>query len=60
MLLRWLWPKISHNPVLSVRKGVYEKELEIIDCFPEVDFDFNIIPSLGRNATEIASGARVL
>jgi hypothetical protein len=54
-----IWITVD-NPVSSVRKRIYEKELEIIDCFPEVDFDFNIVPSVSRGADEIATGARVL
>ena len=47
--LMFIWISVD-SPVSSVRKRIYEKELEIIDCFPEVDFEFNIVPTLDRRA----------
>jgi hypothetical protein len=47
------------DPRPEVRYRVYDKELELLSAFPEVEFDFNLIPSLGRSAAEIASRAKV-
>ena len=57
LLLVWI---AIDSPEASVRKKIYQKELELIDGFPEVDFDFNLVPSLDRNAEELASGAHVV
>ena len=31
-----------------------------MDGFPDIDFDFNLIPALGRKAEELATGAHVV
>lgn len=56
-LLVWI---AVDNPEPEVRMRIYQMEMELIEGFPEVDFDFNLIPSMGRSAEEIASGARVV
>ncbi len=56
-LLIWI---ALDNPEPNVRRKVYQKELELIDGFPEIDFDFNLVPALGRNAEELATGAHVV
>ena len=56
-LLVWI---ALDNPEPSVRKRVYQKELELIDGFPDTDFDFNLVPALGREAEELAAGAHVV
>ena len=57
LLLVWI---ALDNPEPSVRKRVYRKELELMDGFPDIDFDFNLIPALGRKAEELATGAHVV
>jgi hypothetical protein len=37
----------------TVRKKIYEKELQIIDNFDKFDFDFNIISRGGRPLSEV-------
>jgi|SRR5471032_739230 hypothetical protein len=54
-----VWVAID-NPEPSVRRKIYRKELELIDRFPDMDFDFNLIPAMGRRAEELAAGARVV
>jgi hypothetical protein len=56
-LLIWI---AVENPEPGVRKKIYQKQLELIDGFPKITFDFNLIPALGRDAAEIASSARVV
>ena len=56
-LLVWI---ALDNPEPGVRKKVYQKELELMDGFPGIDFDFNLIPALGREAQELATGAHVV
>lgn len=48
------------NPVREVRERIFEKELGLIESFPETEFDFNIVPAMGRDPGHIASGARVV
>lgn len=39
----------------EVRHRIYDKELAIIDAFPTTDFDFNLIPTLGRPVESLIS-----
>jgi hypothetical protein len=48
------------NPELAVRRQIYQKELALIEAFPETDFDFNLIPAMNRAASQIATAARVV
>ena len=56
-LLVWI---AVDDPRPEVRRKIYRKELALIEGFPEVEFDFNIIPAMGRNAAELATGSRVV
>ena len=48
------------DPTPSVRRQIFDRELALIGEFPETDFDFNIIPRMGRAAEEMINGeARV-
>ena len=48
------------NPIREVRERVFRKELELIEGFPEIDFDFNVIQAKGRDPYQFASGAKVI
>ena len=48
------------NPESSIRKEVYRKELELMDAVPDIDFDFNLVPALGRTAGELVPGAHAV
>jgi len=48
------------DPEPSVRRRIYQKELGLIEGFPEIVFDFNLIPAMGRNADELAPGAHLI
>ncbi len=56
-LLVWI---AADGPEPDVRRRIYQKELELITVFPEVEFDFNLIPAMNRSAEELATGARVV
>jgi hypothetical protein len=56
-LLVWI---AVDNPTREVRERVFQKELSLIEGFPEIDFDFNIIPSRGRDPRQFAGGAKVI
>jgi len=56
-LLVWI---ALDNPTREVRERVFQKQLSLLDGFPEIDFDFNIIPSLNRNPREFVSGGKVI
>jgi hypothetical protein len=51
-----VWISVD-DPTPSTRRSVFEKELEIIACLPGVEFEFNLIPSLGSGAREISTTA---
>jgi hypothetical protein len=48
------------NPVRSVRDQVFRKELELIEGFPEIDFDFNVIATKNSDPRQFASSAKVI
>lgn len=56
-LLVWI---ALDNPAHDVRERVFQKELGLIENFPEVEFDFNLVPAMGRSSAHIASGAKVI
>jgi hypothetical protein len=57
LLLVWI---AIDNPEPGVRRRIYQKELELMAGFPEIEFDFNLIPAMGRTADDLATGARVV
>jgi hypothetical protein len=48
------------NPIAEVRERVFRKQLDLIEGFPEVDFDFNVIAINGRDPYTFASGAKIV
>lgn len=56
-LLVWI---ALDNPVREVRERVFRKELELIEGFPEIDFDFNVIQAKGHDPHQFASSAKVI
>jgi hypothetical protein len=48
------------DPRPEVRHKIYQQELDLLNGFPEIEFDFNVIPSQGRSVADIASGAKVV
>ncbi len=56
-LLVWI---ALDNPAHDVRERVFQKELGLIENFPDVEFDFNLVPAMGRDPGHIASGAKVV
>ncbi len=54
-----IWIAVD-NPRYEVRERIYQKQLEIMDGFPEVVFDFNLVPTLNREPRELATGAHVV
>jgi hypothetical protein len=56
-LLVWI---ALDSPSKEAREQVFQKELGLIDGFPEIDFDFNIIASRGRDPRQFASSAKVI
>jgi len=68
--VRYVFTEWAEGPLLvwialddaapEVRQRIYAKELSLIEGFPEVEFDFNLIPSMGRPPEQICSAARVV
>ncbi len=54
-----MWIAVD-DPKPQVRRKIYQKELALIEGFPEVEFDFNLIPTMGRKAEDFATGAHVV
>jgi hypothetical protein len=52
-VLVWI---IVDNPSIEARHRVFDRELSLISEFPETEFDFNLIPRMGRDADEIIRG----
>lgn len=55
-----VWIAIDNSDSYEIRSQVYEKELGLMDGFPEVSFDFNLVSALNRNPKELATGARIV
>ena len=55
-LLVWI---AVDNPTRDVRERVFQKELSLIEGFPEVYFDFNIVPGIS-DPRQIASNAKAI
>ena len=55
-----VWIAIDRADSYDVRQQVYEKELGLMDGFPEVNFDFNLIPAGGRSPKDLATGAQII
>ncbi|MBI3995602.1 MAG: hypothetical protein HY349_06475 [Nitrospirae bacterium] len=52
--VNYIWAIINElDP--QVRRAVYKKEMAIIDLFPEMDFDFNIIARMNKPIQSIIS-----
>ena len=56
-LLVWI---ALDNPTRAIRERVFQKELELIEGFPEIDFDFNVIPAMNRSPRQFASSAKII
>lgn len=56
-LLVWI---ALDSPTRENREKVFQKQFELIDGFPEIAFDFNLISSLNRSGADFASGATLI
>jgi len=56
-LLVWI---AVDNPTKEVREKIFNKQYEIIEGFPEISFDFNLVFAKDRNPYEFASGAKLV
>jgi hypothetical protein len=55
-----VWIIIDNAESYESRSRVYEKELGLLDAFPEENFDFNLIPSREGDPRTFATGAQVV
>jgi hypothetical protein len=56
-LLVWI---AADNPTKEVREKIFRKQYGLIEGFPEISFDFNIVLSKSRNPREFASAAKLI
>jgi hypothetical protein len=56
-LLVWVAAK---SPSREVRERIFQRQFDLIDAFPEVSFDFNIISTQTEIPLEIASEAKLI
>ena len=56
-LLVWI---ALDSPTKENREKIFQKQFDMIDGFPEIAFDFNLIPSLHRTNANFASGAKLI
>ncbi len=56
-LLVWI---AVDNPTKEVRERVFQKQFELIDGFPEVSFDFNLVNARNVTAQDFASSAKLI
>ncbi|MGA3129624.1 MAG: hypothetical protein ABSD59_02415 [Terracidiphilus sp.] len=48
------------SPTKENRERVFQKQFELIDGFPEIAFDFNVVPSSNRSSADFASGSKLI
>jgi hypothetical protein len=56
-LLVWI---ALDNPSEENREKVFQKQFDLIEGFPEISFDFNLISSRNRAHSDIASDAKLI
>lgn len=56
-LLVWI---VVDDPERPVRDRIFQKQMDLMDAFPEMDFDFNLIPSMARPLSEITTEAHTV
>ena len=56
-LLVWI---AVDDPTREIREKVFQKQFDLIDGFPEISFDFNIIAGRDRSPQEFASEAKLI
>ena len=56
-LLVWI---AVDNPRKDVREKIFDKQYSIIDGFPEVEFDFNLIAARGRAPQDFVSTGKLI
>jgi hypothetical protein len=54
-----VWIALDH-PDVANREKVFQKQFALIDGFPEVSFDFNVISSQAADPKDFASDAKLL
>lgn len=57
-LLVWI---ASDHPTREIRERIFQKQFDLIDAFPELSFDFNIVSVDASDKMEpIATGAKMI
>jgi hypothetical protein len=46
--------------VKEVREKVFQKQFDLIDGFPEISFDFNLVSAKNRGPEEFATSAKLI
>lgn len=54
-----VWIAVS-NPTKEVRERIFEKQYSVIDGFPEIEFDFNIIAAKGLTPADLTSTGKIV
>jgi len=56
-LLVWI---TADGPSRDARERIFQKQFDMIDTFPEVNFDFNLVSTRSGDPSEVASSAKVI
>jgi hypothetical protein len=54
-----VWMTADHPPK-EARERIFQKQFDLIDAFPEVSFDFNIVSTSANDPREIDSAAKLI
>jgi predicted ATPase len=54
-----VWVSVDH-PTKEIREQVFKKQFELVEAFPEVSFDFNVVSSNNQDFRNVASGAQLI
>jgi hypothetical protein len=56
-LLVWV---AAVRPSKEIREKIFQKQFDLIDAFPEIEFDFNLVSTDAEFPSEIASEAKLI
>lgn len=54
-----VWVAID-NPDRATRDRIFDKQLSVIDAFPEINFDFNLVPYIDKNLGDVATSSHLI
>jgi len=54
-----VWVSVE-NPVAEVRERIFQKQYDLIEGFPEISFDFNLILGKGNDPKQYSTSSKII